>query len=107
MFIVRAKGHSMEPKIHDGDYCVFQANPGGTRQDKIVLVQHVNYYDAEYSGAYSIKKYSSKKLYDMSGNWSHESIELIPLNKDYNAIIIDESEAESFKVVGEFIGVVK
>lgn len=28
MFIVRAKGHSMEPKIHDGDYCVFQANPG-------------------------------------------------------------------------------
>ena len=107
MFIVRAKGHSMEPKIHDGDYCVFQANPGGTRKDKIVLVQHVNYYDAEYSGAYSIKKYSSKKLYDMSGNWSHESIELIPLNKDYNAIIIDESDAESFKVVGEFIGVVK
>ena len=46
-------------------------------------------------------------MYDMSGNWSHESIELIPLNKDYNAIIIDESEAESFKVVGEFIGVVK
>ena len=74
----------------------------------MVLVQYVNYYDAaEYSGAYSIKKYSSKKLYDMSGNWSHESIELIPLNKDYNAIIIDESDAESFKVVGEFIGVVK
>lgn len=107
MFIVKAKGHSMEPKIHDGDYCVFQANPAGTRQDKIVLVQHVNYYDADYSGAYSIKKYSSKKSYDQDGGWSHEAIELIPYNSEYNAIIIDEFDAESFKVVGEFIGVVK
>lgn len=107
MFVVKASGHSMEPKIHDGDWCVFSSNSAGTRQDKIVLVQHVNYYDADYSGAYSIKKYSSKKSYNQDGSWSHESIELIPLNDEYNKIVIDETEAESFMVIGVFVGVVR
>ena len=64
MFVVQATGHSMEPKIHDGDFCVFRANPAGSRQGKIVLVQHYNYYDSDYSGAYSIKEYSSTKSFD-------------------------------------------
>ena len=36
----RAVGRSMEPPIHDGDYCVFRAKPTGTRQGKIVLAQY-------------------------------------------------------------------
>ena len=105
MFIVKAVGNSMEPRIHDGDYCVFRANPSGSREGKIVLVQHHNYYDAEYSGAYSIKKYSSSKIYDSQGNWKHEAIELIPLNNQYNPIIINEEDGEDFRIVGELIGI--
>lgn len=105
MFIVRAVGHSMEPRIHDGDYCVFQANPLGSRQGKIVLVQHLNYYDADYSGSYSIKKYSSTKAFDSQGYWEHESIELLPLNKDFHPIIISEEESEEFRIVGELVKV--
>jgi len=107
MFVVQATGHSMEPKIHNGDFCVFRANPAGSRQGKIVLVQHYNYYDSDYTGAYSIKEYSSTKSYDEYGSWQHEKIELIPLNKDYNPIIINTEDAEEFRVIGEFVGVLK
>ena len=93
----------MEPQIHDGAFCVFRANPAGSRQGKIVLVQHYNYYDPDYAGAYSIKEYSSVKSYDELGNWQHEKIELIPLNKDYNPIIINVEDAEDFSVIGEFV----
>lgn len=107
MYVVQASGDSMEPRIHNGDYCVFRANPAGSRQGKIVLVQHSNYYDADYSGAYSIKEYSSTKNYDEFGNWQHEKIELIPFNKEYNSIIITPEDGEEFRVVGEFVGVLE
>lgn len=107
MYVVQASGNSMEPRIHNGDYCVFRANPAGSRQGKIVLVQHSNYYDADYSGAYSIKEYSSTKNYDEFGNWQHEKIELIPFNKEYNSIIITPEDGEEFRVVGEFVGVLE
>ena len=105
MYVVQASGHSMEPRINDGDFCVFRANPAGSRQGKIVLVQHTNYYDADYSGAYSIKEYSSAKSYDEFGNWQHEKIELKPYNHDYNPIIITPDDGDEFRVVGEFVGV--
>ena len=103
MFVIQASGHSMEPRIHDGDYCVFNKNVAGTRQGKIVLVQHYNYYDSDYSGAYSIKKYNSQKMYDEYGSWQHEKIKLLPLNKEYDPIVISEEDGAEFRVIGEFI----
>ena len=103
MYVVQATGHSMEPKIHDGDYCVFNRNVGGSRQGKIVLVEHHNYYDDDFGGAYSIKEYSSSKNYDEFGNWQHEKIELKPLNKDYNPIILTPDDGDEFRVIGEFV----
>lgn len=106
MFVVQASGHSMEPRINDGDFCVFRANPAGSRQGKIVLVQHHKFYDSDYAGAYSIKEYSSVKSYDEFGNWQHEKIQLLPLNKDYNPIVINAEDAEDFRVIGEFVGII-
>ena len=107
MYVVQAVGHSMEPTIHDGDYCVFRSNPAGSRQGKIVLAQHHNFYDANYAGGYSIKTYISKKKYNENGNWMHEEIALEPQNPNYNPIIINEENAEDFRIVGEFVGIVK
>lgn len=104
MYIVRAKGNSMLPKIKDGDLCVFRANVVGSRQNKIVLVQHNNYYDSENEGSYSIKRYASEKVVDeTTGEWKHEKIILKPENNEYENIIIQEDDG--FVVVGEFIGV--
>lgn len=107
MFIVQAVGHSMEPLIHDGDYCVFRANPTGSRQGKIVLAEHHNYYDADYTGSYSIKIYTSKKTFDTEGNWIHEEIVLQPKNPNYFPIFIEEENADEFRIVGEFIGILQ
>lgn len=107
MFVVQAVGHSMEPLISDGDYCVFRANPAGSRQGKIVLIQHYDFYDADYSGSYSIKKYTSSKRYNEDGTWMHEEIVLCPLNTDFAPIVLREDDAYEFRVIGEFIGVVK
>ncbi len=104
MYVVQAVGHSMEPLIDDGDYCVFRANPGGSRNGKIVLVQHHNFNDPDYGGAYSIKEYDSRKSYDEFGGWQHEEITLIPKNSAYNPIVIHSAEDDEFRVVGEFIG---
>lgn len=107
MFVIRAVGHSMEPRINDGDYCVFQANPAGSRQGKIVLAQHRGYFDEENAGAYSIKEYSSEKSFDEDGNWQHEKIVLKPYNHDYDPIELMPDDIDDFRVVGEFIGIIR
>ena len=107
MFIVQAKGHSMEPVIHDGDYCVFRANPAGSREGKILLVQNHTLYDSEYGGSYAIKQYSSIKTFNQNGTWQHSSIQLKPLNPDFSIIQLDETCADEFRVIGEFVSIVK
>ena len=106
MFVVKASGDSMEPKIHDGDYCVFRANPAGSREEKIVLVQNHIAYDPDYGGSYAIKQYSSEKYYNTDGTWRHSEILLKPLNPKYNPIVLDEMDSDCFRVIGEFMGIV-
>lgn len=107
MFVVKASGNSMEPKIHDGDFCVFRANPAGSREGKIVLVQNHVSYDPEYGGSYAIKQYFSEKHFNTDGTWHHSNIYLKPLNAQYLPIILNENEADSFRVIAEFVGVLK
>jgi len=102
MFVVQARGRSMEPRIPDGSLCVFRANVVGSRQNKIVLVQHRGLYDPDHNGSYTIKTYTSEKTYDReTGQWQHERIVLKPLNPDYSPIVIEEDG--DFTVIGEFI----
>ena len=105
MFVVRASGRSMEPKIHDGDLCVMRANPPGTRQGKDVLAEHRRVDDPETGGAYSIKRYSSKKTATDDGSWRHERIILSPLNRDYEQIVIDEDSDGDCRIIAELVKV--
>lgn len=105
-FIIQAVGHSMEPRIHDGDYCLFETYKGGSREGKIVLAEHHGEVDTDYEGAYSIKVYHSKKTYNEFGEWSHESIELCPLNRAYDRIVLSADDIEEFAIIGEFIDTV-
>ena len=102
MFIVRACGRSMEPKIHDGDLCIMRAGVAGTRQGKIVLAQHRFASDPETGGSYSIKCYSSEKQLFDDGSWSHERITLSPLNLDYPPIVLDHNEGD-YCIVAELV----
>ncbi len=104
MFVARAVGRSMEPKIQDGDYIVFRANPTGSRIGKIVLVQYRGPEDPETGGAYTVKKYQSEKVPDEESGWRHERIILSPLNPEFSPIILDGDQEMSVKVIAEYIG---
>ena len=103
MFVARAVGRSMEPKIHDGDLCVFRADPQGTRQGKIVLAQYRGPADPETGGSYTVKQYTSKKIKDGASGWRHERITLSPSNPEYQPIILAPESEGDFAIVAEFI----
>jgi SOS-response transcriptional repressor LexA len=105
MFVSRIVGHSMEAKIPSGAYCLFRECPAGSREGRIVLVQFHSMSDSEGGGRYTVKKYHSDKTITEEG-WSHQQIELRPLNPAYQAILVTEVEAPELKIVGEFVSVV-
>lgn len=105
MFVAKVVGKSMEPRIPDGSYCVFMADVVGSRQGKIVLVQHHDIADSETGGSYTVKRYRSKKRYAKDGTWFHEKIILEPLNKDYKEIVLKNCIEGEFKVIAELIDV--
>ena len=78
----------MLPKIKDGDICIFEWYTAGSREGEIVLTQSGE-YDSEYGGRYTIKRYHSEKTVTDEG-WQHASVQLLPLNKDYEPIELDE-----------------
>ncbi len=102
-FVCQAKGHSMEPRIQDGDYVVcrfYTPQSAGSRNGKMVLAS-ISEYDGDYDGRYTIKEYRSEKNADGTG----KSVTLYPLNKDYSPIEL--SEDDDVRIVAEVVGVVK
>lgn len=95
-FAIYAKGNSMYPDIKDGDICVIEwyNQVGGTREGDIVLAECDGIDDD-----CTIKKYHSEKVMTEEG-WRHEKIELIPLNKDYDVIELDENS--KYRTIGIF-----
>jgi type III restriction enzyme len=107
MFVARAVGRSMEPTIHDGDFLVFRAKPVGTRQGRIVLVQYQGPADPETGGSFTVKRYSSEKHKAEEGDWRHTRITLSPLNPSYQPIFIESSTGEDFRILAEFVAVLR
>ena len=106
MFVARVVGESMNRRIPNGSWCLFKSNPGGTRNGKVVLVQHRDIDDPDHGGSYTVKVYQSEKVGD-DGEFVNRRI---TLNPDTNAFgyspILLEDDTEELVVVGEFLGVV-
>lgn len=101
MFVVQAVGHSMEPRINDGDYCVFERySPvnAGSRDGKIVLAKDIAEFDDDYSGRFTIKKYHRV---------SENVVQLQSINPGHPTFILEPNgEYEhSNPILGIFVGV--
>jgi SOS-response transcriptional repressor LexA len=103
MFVARAVGNSMEPKIHDGDLLVFRSEPVGTRQGKIVLAQYRGPQDPDTGGAFTVKRYTSVKTIGAEGEWRHRRITLSPLNPEFEPIILEPRDESDFRVLAEYL----
>ncbi len=104
MFIVHAKGKSMEPKINDGDLCIFELYHGGSREGDIVLTQCLD-KDLDYRCTWTIKKYHSEKRVTEDGSWIHASIILQSLNPEYENIEIAPEDASDLRTIGVLVKV--
>jgi hypothetical protein len=96
----------MNRRIPDGAWCLFRANPAGTREGKVVVVQLHDMTDPETGGQYTIKRYTSEKVAAEVGDWRHRRIVLHPdsTQPEFQAIVIDADTAEQrYKVVAELL----
>jgi len=105
MFVARAVGRSMEPRIHDGDFCVFRAKPVGSRQGKIVLAQYRGFADPDTGGSFAVKKYTSAKVADAESDWQHVRVTLSPLNPEFQPIVFSQQSENDVQIVAEFLTV--
>lgn len=105
-FVCQVIGESMNKKIENGSWCLFKKYSGGSREGKIVLVEHYNIQDSDFGSGFTIKSYHSEKNISEE-SWSHKSIVLKPLSfhPKFEDIILDESEISELRVIGEFITV--
>jgi uncharacterized protein len=103
LFVAQVVGESMNRRIPNGAWCLFRANPQGTRQGKIVVVQHRSISDPETGGSYTIKRYRSEKVVDEDGGWRHTRIELHPeTDQDGFGVIVIEAD-DDVGVVAEWL----
>ncbi|MGO3344143.1 MAG: DNA/RNA helicase domain-containing protein [Marinomonas sp.] len=105
MFVTRVVGESMNKRIINGSWCLFKANPGGSRNGKIVMVQHRNIEDPDHGGTYTVKTYHSEKI-EEDGVLKNKRIVLKPETNAYGySPIVIEHDGEELTVIGEFLSV--
>jgi phage repressor protein C with HTH and peptisase S24 domain len=103
MFIAQIAGHSMEPMIPDGSFCVFRKGVVGSRSGRLVLVEDIG---AGGNDRYTVKRYQSSRV--DSGEWRHSRIWLEPLNPapEFKDIELKADE-DRYRVIAEFVRVLE
>lgn len=107
LFVTQVVGESMNRRIPNGAWCLFRRDRGGTRQGKVVLVQHRDISDVDTGGHYTIKVYKSKKEAMPDGSWRHTSIVLQPDTwaSGYESIVLSEERGKELRVIAELVAV--
>lgn len=105
-FIAQVVGESMNRRIPNGSWCLFRKNPVGSREGKVVLVQHRDIQDADNGGQYTVKVYHSEKT-QVEDQWEHYRISLVPDSSDegYSSIELESDEAVDLQLLGELVAV--
>ncbi len=110
LFVAQVIGESMNRRIPNGSWCLFRLNPTGTREGKVVVVQHRAISDPETGGRYTIKRYESKKVVTEDGNWRHQLITLHPDSDqpEFKPLVIELNDGDDeFSVVAEMLMVLE
>ncbi|WP_321540971.1 S24 family peptidase [Halopseudomonas pelagia] len=106
LFVAQVVGESMNRRIPNGAWCLFRSNPKGTRQGKIVVVQHRSIDDVETGGSYTVKKYYSEKVATEDGaGWVHQRIKLLPESTDssFQPILLGVEKQDHIRVLAELV----
>ena len=105
LFVAQVAGESMNRRIPNGAYCLFRHPVTGSRQGRVLLVQHHDIADPELGGTYTVKVWESDKTVDEDG-WRHREIRLMPDSDDASfPPIVIRSADDSLQVIAEMLEV--
>ncbi|WP_339856690.1 DNA/RNA helicase domain-containing protein [Pseudohongiella acticola] len=106
LFACKVQGESMNRIIPNGAVCLFRTDQGGSRNGKIVLVEHSDSIDDDSGSHYAVKEYESIKSEDGDA-WAHQRILLKPRSSDpaFETLVLSEDDTSRYRVVGEFLRV--
>jgi SOS-response transcriptional repressor LexA len=106
-FVCSVIGESMNRIIPNGALCLFKKYTGGSRNDKIVLVELIDRQDQDFNSSFTVKTYTSAKQLDEYGRLVNQTVRLVPNSFDtsYSPIELNAEDGESYRVVGEFVRV--
>ncbi|MBI4010932.1 MAG: hypothetical protein HY359_01370 [Candidatus Rokubacteria bacterium] len=95
----------MNRRIPNGAWCLFRLRPEGTREGKVVLVQHREIQDADLGGHFTVKVYASEKEQLPDGTWRHRKIVLKPDTDapGYPDIVFTAADEGELRVIAELI----
>ncbi len=87
-------------------WCLFKENPGGSRNNKVVIVQHRDIQDQDTGASFTVKLYHSEKITE-GDEWRHSRIVLRPDShiKGYEELTFDGDFIGELRVIGELIAV--
>ncbi len=107
MFVAQLVGKSMNRRIPNGSYCIFRQPVAGSRQGRVLLVQHRDIADPEHGGHYTVKVYESEKVASPDGGWRHGIIRLKPDSTDarFEPLVLQNVDKNEIAVVAEFVQV--
>lgn len=107
LFVAQVVGESMNRRIPNGAWCLWRANPTGTRQGKVVLARHSDINDPELGGRYTVKVYESEKVSTDDGGWRHSVVRLKPDSDDrsFEPILFENLEGGELAIVAELVEV--
>jgi hypothetical protein len=107
LFVAQVVGESMSRRIPNGAYCVFRHPVEGSRQGRVVLVEHRAILDPELGGSFTLKIWESSTPELDDGTWRHREIRLIPDSRTsgYDPIVLRDVNEDDLRVVAECIEV--
>lgn len=105
-FVTRVVGESMNKCIPNGAWCLFKENPGGSRNNKVVIVQHKDIQDQDTGTSVTVKRYFSEKTTE-GDEWRHSRIVLRPDSyiEGYGELVFDGDSLIDLRVIGELVAV--
>jgi len=108
LFACKVIGESMNRIIPNGAICLFRIERGGSRDGKVVLVEHSDMMDSDSGSHYTVKEYESHKASDEHG-WHHKTIFLKPQSYEdrFQTIELKEDQSTQYRVIAEFVRVLK
>ncbi len=107
LFVAQVVGESMNRRIPNGAYCVFRIPVEGSRNARVLLVQHRDIADPETGGSYTVKIYERTGWVRPDGGDRHADVTLKPdsTSPSFEPIVLTDVNEDDVRVIAELVEV--